>query len=181
MNFEHEVKSLLTRRQFFGRTATGIGALALTSLFNTRLFAGDGPAVSGTDGVLPALDFAPKAKRVIYLFMSGGPSHIDLFDPKPKLAELHGQELPASVRGMQRVTLMTRKLESGGYVRRTADPSAIPVVDVLRHGLRHLAMLRVSDPTIAQTLSGSWHELLAGWNPLPAGLIEHCVPTMSRS
>lgn len=58
---------------------------------------------------------------------------------------------------------------------RTGDPSAIPVMDVLTHGLRHLAMLRVSDPTIAKTLSGCWHELLARWNPLPAGLLEHCV------
>ncbi|MGH4015480.1 MAG: hypothetical protein ACRDSL_16455 [Pseudonocardiaceae bacterium] len=67
---------------------------------------------------------------------------------------------------------------------RTSDTSAIPVLDVLAHGLRHLAMLRVSDPTIANTLSGCWHELLAGWNPLPAGLLDHCVPapdaTVSR-
>lgn len=61
---------------------------------------------------------------------------------------------------------------------RTDDPTAIPVMDVLTHGLRHLAMLRVSDPTIAKTLSGCWHELLAGWNPLPAGLLEHCVGTV---
>ncbi|MGH3911483.1 MAG: hypothetical protein ACRDRM_11700 [Pseudonocardiaceae bacterium] len=60
---------------------------------------------------------------------------------------------------------------------RTNDPSAIPVMDVLTHGLRHLAMLRVSDPMIAKTLSGCWHELLAGWNPLPAGLLEHCCPS----
>lgn len=58
---------------------------------------------------------------------------------------------------------------------RTSDPAAIPVMDVLTHGLRHLAMLRISDPTIAKTLSGCWHELLAGWSPLPAGLLEHCL------
>ena len=58
-------------------------------------------------GVLKALHFAPKAKRVIYLFMSGGPSHIDLFDYKPKLRELHGTELPATVRMGQRITGMT--------------------------------------------------------------------------
>src|SRR5437870_5255881 len=58
-------------------------------------------------GVLPKLHHAPKAKRVIYLFMSGGPSHIDLFDYKPKLKEHHGQELPAAVRMGQRVTGMT--------------------------------------------------------------------------
>lgn len=58
---------------------------------------------------------------------------------------------------------------------RTSDPHAIPVMDVLTHGLRHLAMLRISNPTIADTLSECWHKLLATWNPLPAGLLEHCV------
>jgi hypothetical protein len=58
-------------------------------------------------GVLKALHFAPKAKRVIYLFMSGGPSHIDLFDYKPKLNDHRGQDLPASVRMGQRITGMT--------------------------------------------------------------------------
>ena len=61
-------------------------------------------------------------------------------------------------------------------VGRTSDPDAIPVMDVLTHGLRHLAMLRISDRTVATTLAGCWHELLASWNPLPAGLLEHCVP-----
>lgn len=94
-----------TRRSFFRRTSAGLGSAALASLLSPALFAAPSGAPSGP-AVLP--HFAPKAKRVIYLFMSGGPSHIDLFDPKPKLAELHGQEMPASVRGMQRVTLMTR-------------------------------------------------------------------------
>jgi hypothetical protein len=94
----------LTRRSFFTRTSAGLGSTALASLLSPALFAAPD---SGADGT-PLPHFAPKAKRVIYLFMSGGPSHIDLFDPKPKLAELHGQELPASVRGQQRVTLMTR-------------------------------------------------------------------------
>lgn len=59
---------------------------------------------------------------------------------------------------------------------RTSDPGAIPVMDVITHGLRHLAMLRISDATVADTLSAGWHELLASWNPLPAGLLDHCVP-----
>src|SRR4051794_17780382 len=101
MNFAHERALSLTRRHFFGRTATGIGSIALASLFNDKLFAAD------THGALPKLHFAPKAKRVIYLFMSGGPSHIDLLDYKPKLKELNGTELPASVRMGQRITGMT--------------------------------------------------------------------------
>jgi uncharacterized protein (DUF1501 family) len=95
---------LQTRRQFFGRSATGIGAAALATLLGEDLRADD---ALKTAGVLPKLHFAPKAKRVIYLFMSGGPSHIDLFDYKPKLKEHFGQDLPASVRMGQRITGMT--------------------------------------------------------------------------
>ncbi len=91
-----------TRRSFLTRTSVGLGSAALASLLSPSLLA------APSDGAVGFPHFAPKAKRVIYLFMSGGPSQIDLFDEKPKLAELHGQELPASVRGMQRVTLMTR-------------------------------------------------------------------------
>ncbi|MCY2967770.1 MAG: DUF1501 domain-containing protein [Planctomycetota bacterium] len=101
-----EMQRLLTRRNFLSRTSAGLGAAAVASLLNPALAA---PTSSPENALAAALPhFAPKAKRVIYLFMSGGPSHIDLYDPKPKLAELHGQELPASVRGQQRVTLMTR-------------------------------------------------------------------------
>ena len=87
---------LQTRRQFFGRTATGIGTAALASLLADDLRAADDPLK--TAGALPTLHFAPKAKRVIYLFMSGGPSHIDLFDYKPKLKEYsrHGAARPRS-------------------------------------------------------------------------------------
>jgi hypothetical protein len=106
-----ELNRTLTRRSFFTRTSAGLGSTALASLLCPALLspANAGESTSLARGNGPALPhFAPKAKRVIYLFMSGGPSHIDLFDPKPKLGELHGQEMPASVRGAQRVTLMTR-------------------------------------------------------------------------
>lgn len=76
----------LTRRAFLGRSAGGIGSVALASLLNDKLRAGQGS--------LPNFHHAPKAKRVIFLFMAGGPSHIDLFDPKPKLNELDGKEIP---------------------------------------------------------------------------------------
>jgi len=76
----------LTRRAFLGRSAGGIGSLALASLLNDRAFA--------EQGSLPGLHHAAKAKRVIFLFMAGGPSHIDLFDPKPKLNELDGKAIP---------------------------------------------------------------------------------------
>src|SRR5579862_1379268 len=107
MNPHHKLSRLLTRRHFFGRAVGGLGTVALASVLNDRLFAADAEKLSPTGGLLPTVHFAPKAKRVIYLFMSGGPSHIDLFDYKPKLKELHGKELPAEVRMGQRVTGMT--------------------------------------------------------------------------
>ncbi len=97
---------LLTRRAFLTRSTTGLGALALSSLLNPGLLGAAAPRLQ-TKGALKTLHFAPRAKRVIYLFMSGAPSHIDLFDPKPKLKDLTGTELPASVRMGQRITGMT--------------------------------------------------------------------------
>src|SRR5687767_1845794 len=95
-----ERQLLLTRRHFFGRAATGVGAAALASLLTPHAFASSAPSGS----VLPGLPhFAPKAKRVIYLFQSGGPSQMDLFDPKPDLAGLFDKELPASIRMGQRI------------------------------------------------------------------------------
>src|SRR4051812_46991231 len=117
---EHEL--ILTRRQLFGRTATGIGTVALASLLNPDLFA----APTGAPGVLPAPHFAPRAKHVIYLFMSGGPSHIDLFDHKPKLRQYHGQELPASIRMGQRITGMTSGQKS--------FPCVAPMFEFKQHG-----------------------------------------------
>src|SRR3712207_6361812 len=94
------IKHLMTRRQFFGRTATGIGTIALASLLNEEAFAAGASqsAIRDPQSAITGLHFAPKAKRVIYLFQSGGPSHLDLFDYKPKLQEVNGTELPESVR-----------------------------------------------------------------------------------
>lgn len=102
-----DAQNLIARRAFLRRGATGIGSLALASLLNERLFAADADPALATHGALKQLHFAPKAKRVIYLFQSGAPSHIDLFDPKPKLKDLTGTELPKTVRGDQRITGMT--------------------------------------------------------------------------
>lgn len=101
---------IATRRAFLTRSSTGLGTLALASLLGeSRAAAGAKPAVhpAASAGILGGLHHAPKAKRVIYLFMSGGPSHIDLFDNKTKLRDLTNTELPASVRMGQRITGMT--------------------------------------------------------------------------
>ncbi|MBL9182809.1 MAG: DUF1501 domain-containing protein [Verrucomicrobiaceae bacterium] len=97
MNPAHDFALAFTRRQLFGRAAGGIGTLALSSLLNAH-------------GGLT--HFAPRAKRIIYLFMQGGPSQLDLFDPKPGLAKRHGEELPESIRKGQRLTTMTSKQTS---------------------------------------------------------------------
>ncbi len=103
------------RREFLARTASGVGMMALSSLLGgEQTQAATGPAAAddplATNGMLGRLDYAPKAKRVIYLFQAGGPSHIDLFDYKPVLNELQdkNQDVPKEILGNQRVTLMTR-------------------------------------------------------------------------
>jgi hypothetical protein len=92
MNPAEQTRLRLTRREFFGRASTGIGTVALAHLLGRDGLQASTPprAVSGFPG------FAPKAKRVIYLFMNGGPTHVDLFDWKPKLKEIHGQPVPDS-------------------------------------------------------------------------------------
>src|SRR5579884_2424279 len=102
MNPLQDQASLLTRRHFFGRA--GVGAAALWSLLS-------GEAASGQTTSSPP-HFAAKAKRVIYLFQSGAPSQMDLFDYKPTLGALRGVELPDSVRMGQRLTGMTSRQES---------------------------------------------------------------------
>ena len=107
---------LLTRRHFLSRTSTGLSVAALATLLGDDLTAqisGAAPTLPSATGGLPGLPhFAPKAKRVIYLFQSGAPSQHELFDYKPRLAELRGSELPDSVRGTQRLTAMTAAQQS---------------------------------------------------------------------
>lgn len=100
----------LSRRDFFGKFAMGVGGMALMNLLQ-RSALGAAPAASPAEltlrGVLGQPHFAPKAKRIIYLFMAGGPAQHDLFDYKPQLNVLNGQDLPESVRGGQRLTGMS--------------------------------------------------------------------------
>lgn len=102
MNPLRNAEILMTRRHFFSRCSCGIGVAALSSLLNPSAFAA---LVESARHTGP--HFAPKAKRIIYLFMSGGPSQLDLFDWKPKLQSVHGTDLPDSVRMGQRLTTMT--------------------------------------------------------------------------
>ena len=101
-----ETERLVTRRTFIGSSAKGIGRFALASLLFPGLITKRANANPATD-FDKGPHFAPKAKHIIYMFQSGGPSHVDLFDYKPVMRELHASELPPSIRGTQRLTGMT--------------------------------------------------------------------------
>src|SRR6187549_3885493 len=93
----------MNRRKFLSRISLGVGSVALGSLLIPDLF-----GESEADALITGLPhFAPKAKRIIYLFQNGAPSQLDLFDYKPKLQEMFGQDLPESIRMGQRLTGMT--------------------------------------------------------------------------
>src|SRR3954447_14837676 len=94
-------EQFLTRRHFFGKASTGLGIAALSGLLRNDLKA------AGNEGLPGLPHFPATAKRVIYLFQSGAPSQMDLFDYKPRLQEFARQELPESVRMGQRLTGMT--------------------------------------------------------------------------
>ncbi len=94
----------ISRRSFLGRGAAGVGLLGLNSLLNPRLFA-------ATTGVVNPLHHAAKAKRVIFLYQAGGPSHLETFDYKPKLEAMHGKPMPESMtKGQQIAQLQGRPL-----------------------------------------------------------------------
>lgn len=99
----------ITRRHFLSNAAMGMGSIGLAQLLGSLAPASAGtPGAQDRIGGLPGVPhFAPKAKRVIYLFESGGPAQQDLFDYKPMLNEKHGESLPDSVRGTQRLTGMS--------------------------------------------------------------------------
>ncbi len=116
----------VTRRQFFGRSATGIGAAALASLLQRDGYAAPAAPAAGTGGPAGLPHFAPRAKRVVFLFQSGAPSQLDLFDYKPQLRKFHKQELPDSIRRGQRITGMTAGQDS--------FPVAASIFKFQRHG-----------------------------------------------
>ena len=103
----HKAQYLKTRREFLRTTSKGLGALAMGSLLFPSSGSGQQLRTELPEGgVLSQLHHIPKAKRVIYLFQSGGPSQIELFDYKPELNRRWGEEIPDSVRGNQRITGM---------------------------------------------------------------------------
>jgi hypothetical protein len=115
MNPSSEIRQSLlqqqTRRVFLGRASQGLGAVALGSILQPRLLAESAARSRGVAGVVHPLHVAAKARRVIWLSMAGGPSHLETFDPKPKLVEMHGKPMPESfTRGKQIAQLQGQKL-----------------------------------------------------------------------
>ncbi len=128
-----EHRLMMTRRQLFGRSALGLGTAAMANLMGSDLMGSVGPAGPGTH-------HRAKAKTVIYLFMSGGPSHHDLWDYKPKMREMFGRDLPAHVRDGQRITGMTAGQKSlpvcpskYQFTRRENNDRGVWVSELLPH------------------------------------------------
>jgi hypothetical protein len=120
-----EYLNKINRRNFLAKTSLGIGSMALGSLLGCHS-SNMNSAGDNSTNVLDVPHFAPKAKRIIYLFQSGGPSQIDLFDYKPLLMKMRGQDLPDSVRQGQRLTGMTST--------QSALPLAPAIFDFKKHG-----------------------------------------------
>ena len=122
MNPLEKYQQQLLRRTFLGDSTRGLGGIALGSLLFPSVSQANSQSRSGGLSGLP--HFAPRAKRVVCLFQSGGLSHVDLFDDKPMLHEHAGKEIPPSIKGTQRLTGMT------------SGQSAYPVVPPLKPGKR---------------------------------------------
>ncbi|MCO6454846.1 MAG: DUF1501 domain-containing protein [Pirellulaceae bacterium] len=120
----HENAARVTRRQMFGSAASGLGLAALASLLGRGEVRGDEPAGAVRSAVpgLPGLPHqSPRARRVVVLWQGGGPSHVDLFDDKPVMRQLAGQDIPDTVRGSTRLSTM-----SSGYGKWPCLPAIKP-------------------------------------------------------
>ena len=119
-----DLKYNCTRRHFLSRSSLGIGSAALASLLNPLPVWAMSGGEDDRKGRLFRPHFTPRIRRVIYLFQSGGPSHLDLFDYKPTLESMNGEQLPESIRAGQRLTGMTAHQKSfplaGSHFRFTA-------------------------------------------------------------
>ncbi|MFY0654294.1 MAG: DUF1501 domain-containing protein [Cyclobacteriaceae bacterium] len=178
-----------TRREFLRTTTKGLGAMAMSSLILPDMLKAAPPASSMVDGggletnggIMKALHHAPKAKRVIYLFQSGGPSQIELYDYKPELMKRWGQEIPDSVRRNQRLTGMlaaqssfplvgskyefTQNAKTGGYFSSLVPHTASIAEDICvvnsmyTEAINHepaIIFLQTGSQQVGRPCIGSW-------------------------
>ena len=149
-----ESELMMTRRQLFGRSALGLGTAAMTSLMGKQLFSSDNNALDG-------IHHPAKAKRVIYLFMSGGPSHHDLWDYKPKMQDMFGEQLPSEIRDGQRVTGMTANQKNGlplaptkyKFTKQDNNDQGVWVSELLPHTARVAKELCVVHSTFTEAIN----------------------------
>jgi len=135
-----EVLRAVTRRHFFKQAGFGLGATALTAMLNQSLFAsGTGPSMAAATAVNPMSPrppmFAPKAKSIIYLFMAGAPSQVDLLDYKPKLQELNGEHVPESMLKGERFAFIrgVPKILGSPYEFKKYGKSGAEISELLPH------------------------------------------------
>lgn len=141
MNLDDLIGIRETRRTFLGRATHSVGALALASLLNRGgLFAAEGAKAAGeisaSRGVVNPLHYAPKARRVIHLYMAGGPSHLETFDHKPELAKLHGRPMPESyTKGQPIAQLQGKELNcfAPQYPFRKYGESGLEICELFPH------------------------------------------------
>jgi hypothetical protein len=142
----------LTRRHFFRQAGFGIGSLALASLIDERLLASAGVAGGAMDATHSAdaaaaralalaagPHFAPKAKQIIYLFMAGAPSQIDMFDHKPKLQQYDGQPIPEEIVKGERFAFIkgTPRLLGSPFTFARHGRSGAEIASILPHLATH--------------------------------------------
>ena len=120
----------VSRRGLFGSAGLGIGSVALSAMLSRDAAAGAIPGIAGVP------HHAPRAKRVVMLWQGGGPSHVDLFDPKPEMERHKGQDIPDSVRGTTRLSTM-----SSGYAKWPTQPAIKPFRRYGRSGIELSEML----------------------------------------
>jgi uncharacterized protein (DUF1501 family) len=153
-NLHREFELMMTRRQLFGKSALGLGTAAMAGLLSKDLLGKDGQKQDVTH-------HTPKANRVIYLFMSGGPSHLDLWDYKPKMREMFNQQLPDHVRNGQRLTGMTANQKSGmpvcpskyKFTKQPNNENGVWVSELLPHTAKIAKELCVVHTTFTEAIN----------------------------
>lgn len=183
MDFDRRIREVITRRHFFQECGVGIGKIALASLLSGPAFLARAAAAAETRGAVNPLaprppHFAPKAKQVIYLFMSGGPSQLDLFDNKAALRKYDGQPVPAEIIRGQRYAFIERSAavmaspfqfakhgQSGAelsemlpHLAEIADDIAIVksmTTDAFNHAPAQI-LLNTGSPQLGRPSMGSW-------------------------
>lgn len=162
----------MTRRHFFRQAGFGIGSLALSTLLGGRASAASQPQPSAAAAIAGAIGphFAPRAKRIIYLFMAGAPSQLDLFDHKPKLVQYSGQDCPEELIKGERFAFIkgAPKLLGSPFAFRQHGQSGAQLSELLPHLAKHvdqIALIRSMQTTQfnhspAQIFMNTGHQII---------------------